>query len=157
MTKIERKRELRSKIPARASAQNLVLLTVLAFILLPAGLVANQAKPLADLEGKLQTVEGKGPILKVHGKEQLLSATTPYLLHTLEDKRLANREVRVEGLPKPDGTFEVQWLYTIHNGKLFRVRYYCSVCNIEALEPGNCVCCQQPTELQEIPADQANK
>jgi hypothetical protein len=22
-----------------------------------------------------------------------------------------------------------------------------------ALEPGNCVCCQQPTELQEIPVE----
>jgi hypothetical protein len=61
--------------------------------------------------------------------------------------------VRLEGTPQPDGTFQVQWLYTIHNGKLFRVRYFCATCNIVALEPGNCVCCQQPTELQEIPVD----
>ena len=52
-----------------------------------------------------------------------------------------------------DGSFQVQWLYTVHNGKLFRVRYFCATCNIVALEPGNCVCCQQPTELQEIPVD----
>ncbi|HZO99102.1 MAG TPA: hypothetical protein VFD30_02295 [Terriglobia bacterium] len=52
---------------------------------------------------------------------------------------------------QPDGSFKVIHFYTIRNGRLFRVRYFCETCNIEALEPGNCVCCQQPTELQEIP------
>ena len=61
----------------------------------------------------------------------------------------------MEGTEKPDGSFEVQWLYTIQKGKLFRVRCYCQVCNIVALEPGPCVCCQQPTELQEIPVQES--
>jgi hypothetical protein len=87
----------------------------------------------------------------MHEKDQPLSATTTYLFHTLLDKRLANREVRLEGTVKADGTFEVERLYTVRNGKLYRVRYFCKVCNLEALEPGDCVCCQQPTELQEIP------
>jgi hypothetical protein len=52
---------------------------------------------------------------------------------------------------KADGTFQVERLYTVKDGRLYRVRYFCKICNIEALEPGNCVCCQQPTELQEIP------
>jgi hypothetical protein len=75
----------------------------------------------------------------------------------MQDKRLDGREVRLEGTAQPDGTFQVQWLYTIHNGKLFRVRYFCATCNIVALEPGNCVCCQQPTALQEIPVDKLPK
>jgi hypothetical protein len=107
---------------------------------------------LAALEGKLLSISGQGPALRIHEKDQPLSATTTYLFHTLLDKRLANREVRVEGSMKADGTFEVERLYTIRNGKLYRVRYFCKLCNIEALEPGDCVCCQQPTELQEIPA-----
>ena len=45
------------------------------------------------------------------------------------------------------------WLYTLHDGKVFKVRYFCATCNIIALEPGNCVCCQQPTELQEVPVE----
>jgi hypothetical protein len=53
---------------------------------------------------------------------------------------------------KADGTFEVERLYTVKDGKLYRVHYFCKVCNIEALEPGDCVCCQQPVELEEIPA-----
>ena len=58
---------------------------------------------------------------------------------------------------KRDGTLEVARLYTIHQGKLFRVRYYCDVCNIAALEPGPCVCCQRPTELQEIPVSETDQ
>jgi len=121
--------------------------------LLSSSLWAAQAKPLEVLEGTLLTTRGDCPFLKIHGRDQALSANTPYLLHTLQDKRLDGREVRLEGTAKPDGSFEVQWLYTVRNGKLFRVRYFCARCNLVALEPGNCVCCQQPTELQEIPKE----
>jgi hypothetical protein len=114
-------------------------------------------RPLAALEGKLLSVPGEGPVLRIHEKDQPLSATTTYLFHTLLDKRLANREVRVEGTMKADGTFEAERLYTVRDGKLYRVRYFCKVCNIEALEPGDCVCCQQPTELQEIPAEDSTR
>ncbi len=139
----------------RRAAWAVDLIFAVAF-LVPA-LQAAQQKPLPALEGKLMDVSGKGPVLKMAGKEQILTATTPYLFHTLQDKRLADREVRVEGRPQPDGTFQVEWLYTIRDGKLYRVRYYCKTCNIVALEPGNCVCCQQPTELQEIPVTDSDQ
>jgi hypothetical protein len=113
------------------------------------------ARHLVALEGKLLPIPGEGPVLRIHEKDQPLSATTTYLFHTLLDKRLANRQVRLEGTMKGDGTFEVERLYTVRNGKPFRVRYFSKVCNIEALEPGDCVCCQHPTELQEIPADES--
>jgi len=118
---------------------------------------ADRANSLKALQGKLLVVPGKGLLLRTPEKDQPLSAITPYLLRTLQDKRLANREVRVEGTRKPDGTFEVQWLYTLRNGKLYRVRYFCKICNLEALEPGDCVCCQQRTELREIPVSKAGK
>ncbi len=121
--------------------------------LLASSLCAAQPKPLAALQGRLETTRGDCPLLKMNGRDQTLSANTTHLLHTMQDKRLDGREVRLEGTAKPDGTFEVQWLYTLHNGKLFRVRYFCATCNIVALEPGDCVCCQQPTVLQEIPND----
>ena len=131
------------------------ILAVALSSLLASSLWAAQAKPLTALEGKLLTTRGDCPLLKIGDREQTLSANTPYLLHTMQDKRLDGREVRLEGLSKPDGSFEVQWLYTVHDGKLFKVRYFCATCNIVALEPGLCVCCQQPTELQEIPVDHA--
>src|SRR5579862_1586459 len=127
------------------------VIIALASLLLP-GLLAAQIKPLATIQGKLVTTRGDCPLVGIGGQQRALSADTPYLLHTLQDKRLEGREVRLEGVPQPDGSFEVHWLYTVHEGKLFKVRYFCATCNIVALEPGNCVCCQQPTELQEIPA-----
>jgi len=118
--------------------------------LLTAMLWGDEAKPLTVLEGKLVTTRGDCPLLKISGKERTLAANTPALFHTLQDKRLEGRDVRLEGVPQPDGSFEVHWLYTLHEGKAFKVRYFCATCNIVALEPGNCVCCQQPTELQEV-------
>jgi hypothetical protein len=114
-------------------------------------------RQLPTLEGKLLSIPEQGPVLRIHEKDQPLSATTTYLFHTLQDKRLDNREVRVEGTAKAEGVFEVERLYTVRDGKLYRVRYFCKVCNIEALEPGDCVCCQQPTELQEIPVTDDTK
>jgi len=133
-------------------------LTVCAVALATPPLRAAQSAPrhLAALEGKLLSVPGEGPALRIREKDQPLSATTTYLFHTLLDKRLANREVRVEGTMQADGTFEAERLYTVKDGKLYRVRYFCKTCNIEALEPGDCVCCQQPTELQEIPVPDDN-
>lgn len=121
---------------------------------------ARPAKPdsvQTTLEGKLLSVAGRGPVLRTHDKDIPLAATSSYLLHTLEDQRLANREVRLEGAMKTDGRFEVAHLFALRDGKLYRVRYYCNVCNIAALEPGRCVCCQRPTELQEIPVSQTDK
>jgi hypothetical protein len=136
-----------------ACAGKPLLLSVVVIFLLSFSVFAAPTKPLAVLEGKLVTTRGDCPLVEINGHNQPLTAYTPALFHTLQDKRLNGREVRLEGLPQPDGSFQVQWLYTVHNGKLFRVRYFCSTCNIVALEPGNCVCCQQPTELQEIPVD----
>ena len=140
-------RKLSSVEIARACVCGLIL----SLMAIAPGTLAARPKPLPALEGKLIDLPGKGPVLKMPDKVQVLTATTPYLFHTLQDKRLTGRELRVEGEWQPDGTLKVNHFYTVHNGQLFRVRYFCEVCNIEALEPGNCVCCQAPTELQEIP------
>ena len=115
------------------------------------GLAAGaEAKPALPLEGKLVQVAGQ-PVLRVGGKDYPLSAVRTWHFNTLLDKRLEGREIRVEGEWAADGTLKVRQFYTMKDGKIYRVRYFCEVCNIEALEPGNCVCCQAPTELQEIP------
>jgi len=112
----------------------------------------QEASKAQTLEGKLISVKGTGPMLRTGSKSYRLGGRTTYLFHTLEDKRLQNREVHLEGALTPDGVFEVERIYTVHHGMLYRIRYFCETCNIQALEPGNCVCCQQPTELQEFPA-----
>jgi hypothetical protein len=134
----------------------LTLSGAVTFVLLASPVLAQTAttNPQLPLEGKLVQLPGTGPVLRVKGRDFDLSARTTWLFHTLQDKRLANREIRVEGEWQPDGTLKVNHFFTVRNGKLFRVRYFCEVCNIEALEPGNCVCCQQPTEMQEIPVSE---
>ncbi len=117
----------------------------------PALAKGSEVKLPLPLEGKLVEVPGTGPALRVGHHDYPLSARTSWLFHTLQDKRLVNREIRAEGQWEPDGTLQVSEFYRVKDGKLYRVRYYCATCNIQALEPGNCVCCQAPTELQEIP------
>ncbi len=118
---------------------------------------AAQAPATQTITGKLGFENGTGPVLETKGKNVTLSASTPYLFHTLSDERMRNKDVRLEGTRLPDGGFQVQTVLTVHDGKLYRVRYYCETCNIEAVEPGPCVCCQQPVELQEVPLDKSDK
>ncbi len=113
---------------------------------------AEGSKPVVKLDGKL-VQSARGPALRAKGKDIPLAALRTWHSNTLKDPRLAGRDIRVEGEWAADGTFNVSQFFTIKNGKLCRVRYFCEVCNIESLEPGNCVCCQAPTELQEIPVD----
>jgi hypothetical protein len=113
---------------------------------------AQDAKAITTLDGNLAHLDN-GPALRMKGKEILLSTVRTWHLNTLKDKRLEGREIRVEGEWAADRTFKVSQFYTVKDGKRFRVRYYCEVCNIESLEPGKCVCCQAPTELQEVPVD----
>lgn len=141
---------------ARIKCGTTALLALALVFAATAQAVPGQEHPATFLEGKL--VQGQhGPELQAHNKDVRLTAVSTYLLHTLEDSRLSNREVRIEGTMKPGGSFEARRLFTVRDGKLYRVRYYCDVCNIAALEPGKCVCCQRPTELQEIPVSQTDK
>ncbi len=66
------------------------------------------------------------------------------------EKSLRQKKLALTGkvLPKSD-VLTVQKIQSIHHGKLHDVYYYCDVCAIEAVEPGPCMCCQQPVELVE--------
>ena len=123
-------------------------------VLLAASVLAQVpgAKPALPLQGKLVQLPG-GPALRVKGQDYPLSTVRTWHFNTLQDKRLAHRVIRVEGDWAPDGTLKVSQFYTVKDGRLYRVRYFCEVCNIESLAPGECVCCQAPTELQEIPVE----
>lgn len=113
---------------------------------------AQDSKPAPPLQGKLVHL-ARGLALRVQGKNIPLSTVRTWHLNTLKDKHLTGREIRAEGDWAADGTFRLSQFYTVKGGRLYRVRYFCEVCNIESLEPGDCVCCQAPTELQEIPVD----
>jgi hypothetical protein len=70
----------------------------------------------------------------------------------LRDPLLIDREWELAGTMQPDGHLEIVKLFTIKDGKRYRVTYFCEICNITTYEPGRCMCCQGPTDLHEIPA-----
>ena len=115
---------------------------------------AAQPQPINALQGKL-TVAGSGGVrLSTSSGDIRLASENPQLLRTLQDSRLNGREVRLEGRRTSNGEFNASHILVVRDGKLYRLRYYCHVCNIPATEPGPCVCCQRPTELEEIAVDQ---
>ncbi len=144
----------------RVRRKNIAALALCGVALFFAALPARAADtntPEQTLYGKLLFIEGTGPVVKTAAKEYPLAGRNQYLFATLEDKRLRNDEVRLKGWFRKDGNFQVEELNTIHHGELYRIRYYCETCNIVALEPGPCMCCQHPVELQEIPLNKNDK
>lgn len=137
-------------------AAMLVCAAALLFAMVPAR-AADTPNTLQTLEGKLVNAQGTCPLLKTATKSIPLAGRYDYIFRTLEDKRLRNDDVRLEGKYLADGNFQVETIYTVHHGELYRVRYYCETCNIVGLGPGKCVCCQQPTELQEVPVNRNDK
>jgi len=146
---------LTSRVRRSSLAALLLCAAAMCFAVIP----VRAAEPTGGhvLQGKLLFVKGSGPVVETASKEYSLAGRYHYILQTLEDKRLRNDEVRLKGEFVADGKFRVDDLYTIHHGDLYRIRYFCETCNIAALGPGHCVCCQKPTELQEIPLNKNDK
>lgn len=117
--------------------------------------ISRSANPII-IRGTLSTIAGKGPALMMPQKEYVLNGQSPYILHVLEDKRLMNQELQLEGTPGPDGSFVVSRIYAVRDGKLYKIQYYCQVCNIIYVQPGHCYCCGRETELQEVPVKPEN-
>lgn len=66
------------------------------------------------------------------------------------DPALAGKELLINGRLFP-GTqiFEPTRLRSIKNEKVYDLYYYCAICEIEGVEPGECMCCRAPVELVE--------
>jgi hypothetical protein len=113
------------------------------------------AEALVVLRGSLSALPGNQPILQTGQKTYKLAGQSPYLLRTLQDKRLLHQDLQLVGTVGPNGDFVVQRLYAVHHGKLYKIEYYCEVCNITYVQPGHCACCGRETKLKEVPVGQA--
>lgn len=145
----------RPGVPHGAFAGLLIL--ALASLSSAHGQVPATPKPIGSstiIQGTLAGIQaGRGPALVTTGRKYILQGQSPYILKVLEDKRLLNQELRLEGTRGTDGTFVVSRLYAVRNGKLYKIQYYCEVCNITYVEPGHCYCCGRETKLQEVPVN----
>lgn len=141
------------------SAPASLLVLAFASLCIARGQVTTPSKPGSAPEvirGTLGLLAGKGPALMTAEKEYILQGQSPYILHVLEDKRLLNQELQLEGARGPGGTFVVSRFYAVRNGMLYKIQYYCEVCNIKYVEPGHCYCCGRETKLQEVPVSPAH-
>ncbi len=69
------------------------------------------------------------------------------------DRRLQLKDLMITGHVFPNSQImEVIRLRSLRHGQVFDVLYYCDICAIDMVEPGICLCCQQPVELIERPA-----
>ncbi len=121
-----------------------------------AGASGSTPRGLVILQGTLGALPGNQPTLITTAKRFKLAGQSAYILRTLQDKRLLNQQLQLIGMVGPDGDFVVQKLFAVHNGKLYRIQYYCSVCNITYVQPGHCYCCGRETKLQEVPVSSAH-
>ena len=120
-------------------------------VVLAEPLRAESPQPPTRLVGTLILSPPAPPSLRTQDGEVPLRGAEDYLSATLADPRLAGRRLRLEGRMEKDGVFVVRKLYTVRDGRLYKVRFYCGVCNIHDVKPGPCMCCQGPTEFREIP------
>ncbi len=118
---------------------------------LPMRAQSNLSAESATIEGIIAVSKGRPSLLRSQGKDIRLSSEDESVAKTLQDSRISGKQLKLVGKFRDDGSFDVADLFAVHPDGLYRIIYYCQVCHITAFKPGNCVCCQQPTELQEVP------
>jgi len=70
------------------------------------------------------------------------------------DARLHKLELIVQGRILPNTQIlDAIPVGSIHDGKVYDLYYWCTVCAIRTPIPGECMCCQQPVEFVEKPLD----
>jgi hypothetical protein len=86
------------------------------------------------------------------GRLERFLETDP-LAAIFQDAQVRERELLVRARPRPDETLEIVKVYSVKEGKLQDLHYFCEVCNITAYAPGPCPCCRREMELRETPVE----
>ena len=104
-----------------------------------------------SLRGRLAEVVDGEPLrlLTLDGETFELVADSG-LDRTLRDPQLSDRTWELRGALLDDGRFGLEKIFTVKQGQLHRVTYYCVICHITTHEPGICMCCQGDTDLREL-------
>lgn len=115
------------------------------------GKVVPVAKALENLGVKPDTDTGGVVLVTADGTMYTLVKDENTRLLFL-DKRLQDRTVQLTARRLPGTQFlEVTAVFTVKDGNLHHVCYWCDNCQLAANEPGPCKCCGGETTLIEIP------
>ena len=106
------------------------------------------------LRGRLaEAVDGEPLRLLTLDGETVELVADSGLDRTLRDPQLADRTWELRGALLDDGRFGLEQIFTVKDGQIHRVTYYCVICHITTHEPGICMCCQGDTDLRELPGE----
>jgi hypothetical protein len=96
------------------------------------------AEELATLRGKAHQERDKAPLfLSENGTRYSVSGDSD-LLAQLGDTRLAGRRLEVQGRLQGSNHLEVVRLFTLKDGKRYRISYWCEICGSHLPRPGPC-------------------
>jgi hypothetical protein len=130
----------------------IVALRTAVLIAISGVLIPAAAGQEPSVEGRLVVEAGKSSVIEAEGKTVPLTSSRRSVRDTLHDTRISGKRIKAIGTQNPDGTFDVDEFYVVQpDGALYRLVYFCNVCNITRFGPGKCSCCQQPTIPTEIP------
>jgi len=121
-------------------------------MLAPDGLAATTTSSGQEVvvHGSIHQEDGKPPVVITDDHKTYLVSGDEFLEAQMKDTRLNGRAVELRGHENGPGKFAASHMYTVKDGKRYDVTYWCDVCSIRTHMPGRCMCCQGPTELQEI-------
>ena len=135
-----------------------VLLILAAILTSPAAFAADD--DLVTHRGRIVFLPGDDADHSKPIRFQAVSGETfdlilePDNFHAIHDELLKDRLWEFEGRVRDGAELEVRKMFSIKDGKRFKVTYYCEICHIVSYRPGRCMCCQEDVELQEIPAQE---
>jgi hypothetical protein len=123
-----------------------------AILFLPTLVAATGPGMSQVLRGRLHQEPGKPPVIQTADQKRYTVSGDEFTRAQMADSRLNGREMELDGHFTGPDSFEAARLFTVKNGKRYEITYWCDVCSIRTHMPGRCMCCQGPTELQELPA-----
>ena len=119
---------------------------ILAGALAAASLPENQV-----LRGRIRQEPGKPAVVQTADQKSYTVSGDKFTEAQMADPKLNGREIELEGHFAAPGQFSAAKIFTIKEGKRYKVTYWCDICSIRTHMPGQCMCCQGETELQELP------
>jgi hypothetical protein len=120
----------------------------------PAGAVELRGRVVCiDPSGAPRPCETTGNRFALQASESELHVflASDRLTAMFEDDAVRTRALAVRARATPSGEIETIKVYSVREGRLHDLDYFCEVCNIVAYAPGACVCCRQPLVLRERP------
>ena len=139
-------------------------------------LLAEAESPLQGHDKLNRDVELRGRVVclpeemhRLHGAHLPASHAHVYGFKTLEgvfytllrtknseaffaDERIRRKELIVKGRVFPNSNvLDATPLRTVVDGVVFDLYYYCEICSIKTVIPGECMCCQEPVVLMVKP------